>query len=58
LNPELKTLNVYNEAVKLEFQAFKHDSPEEYEELDQTVILMHESASKEFSDQAPDVQKR
>jgi hypothetical protein len=58
LDPELKKFNAYNEAVKIEFQALKDDSPEEYEQLEQTVLLMRDSASKEFCDQAPDVQKR
>jgi hypothetical protein len=58
LNPELKTLNTYNEAVKLEFQALKDDSPEEYEQLEQSVVLMRASVSKEFCDQSADVQKR
>jgi hypothetical protein len=58
LNPELKTLNTYNEAVKLEFEMLKVDSPEEYEQLEQSVILMHDSALKEFRDQMSEVQKR
>jgi hypothetical protein len=58
LDPTQQKFNAYNEAVKLEFQALKDDSPEEYELLDQMVLRMREGASKEFSDQSPDVQKR
>jgi hypothetical protein len=58
LDPELKKFNAYNEAVKIEFQALKNESPEEYEQLEQTVSLLRDSASKEFCDQPPDVQKR
>jgi hypothetical protein len=58
LDPVMKTFNAYNEAVKLEFQALKDGSPEEYEQLEQTVHDMQDSASKEFCDQTPDVKKR
>jgi hypothetical protein len=58
LNPRMKIFNMYNEAVKLELQALKEDSPEEYDQLDKTVLLMRGSASKEFCDQTLEVQKR
>jgi hypothetical protein len=57
-NPELKKFHAYNEAVRIEFQALKDDFPEEYEQLEQSLLLMRDSAAKEFSDQTPDVQKR
>jgi hypothetical protein len=40
LDPELKKFNMYNKAVKIEFQALKDDSLEEFEQLEQTVVLM------------------
>jgi hypothetical protein len=58
LDPVMKTFNAYNEAVKLEFQTLKEHSPEEFEQLEQTVLHMRDSASKEFCEQMPDVQKR
>jgi hypothetical protein len=54
----MKIFNAYNEAVKLELQALKEDSPVEYEQLDETVLLMQGSGSKEFCDQTAEVQKR
>jgi hypothetical protein len=42
----------------LKLETLKVDSPEEYEQLEQSVILMRDSTSKEFRDQTSEVQKR